>query len=59
MLSFEDERVPAIQINPADGIPIIAMAGHDPLEYVIVAFTGGAGRIGMRQIEHVAKLGEK
>lgn len=59
LLGFKDKRIPAVQIDPADRVAVVAMPGHDPLENIIVAFAGRAGRIGMRQTEHVAKLGEK
>ena len=59
LLGFEDEGAFAIEVDPADGVAIVAMMGYDSLEDIIVAFARGARRIGMRQAEQVAKLDQK
>ena len=59
LLGFENERILAVKIDPADRVAVIAVTRHYALEDVIVPLMTGAGGIGMRQPQRIAKLGEE
>ncbi|MDB5626720.1 MAG: hypothetical protein JWR73_2522 [Tardiphaga sp.] len=59
LLRLEDKTVFLVEIDAAQRVAIIVMAGHEPLEHVIVALMGRAGRLWARHLDHVAKLAQE
>jgi len=48
LFRFQDETIFSIEVNPPDGIAVVAMARHDAFEHIVITLMAGVRRVGMR-----------